>query len=100
LIPLSAVSKIGSFTWFSSGRATIISVPPRASESKACSKGLGDRARAIAASAPAQLLDLCRALLLGGVHHVTGAEFPRHLQLLIGGSPRYASWVTTDLVSR
>jgi hypothetical protein len=62
--------------------ATIISVPPRASESNACSKGLGATASDGGVGA-LQLLDLCRGILLAGVDHVIGAEFPRHLELVV-----------------
>src|SRR4029453_11690651 len=59
VIPLRTVSKIGSWTALSAGRATKTSLPPRRNDRYACSNAFGATATAIAASAPPRSLIAC-----------------------------------------
>jgi len=82
LIPLSTVSKIGSLTKLFRRQATIISVPPRASESESCSKGWETPPSADSRRRRRQLLDLSRGILLAALTSNRPPSSLRHLQLV------------------
>ena len=83
VMPLSTVSKIGSFISFSAGSATKTSVPPRRSEPNACSNERGrDRQRDRLVGA-AEALDRRDGILLRRVHRELGTELACELELLV-----------------